>query len=567
MKKIIFAALLSAMATAGAGAQNMYDALTFGQNNYTGTARSLGMGNAVTSVGGDIGSVIFNPAGSAVAGYSQFTLSPGLIISSVNASGSEEYGFENRNRTLKAGMTMPNFGFVLRNSTGRRSGIVNWSFGFIGNATNYYRNSLEASGTNSNTSYAGYMAAMADNYTLDEIFRYRELQDLAVAYDSFIISDYNDPRLGSGFIGTTEKLFENGDIRLAGPLRQEFIRSTSGNKYDYLFNFGANVQNVLYFGANIGVALLDYSSSEYIREKSIDRQLFDIPFDDGTVMYFNNLEHLYTYYASGSGIYAKIGAILTPGNGLRIGAAFETPTRLDIRERWFYEAGTDFFTESYYAPDIHDDNPDMLESSYRLRTPYKVNAGISYTFGRVGMISADYEFQDLGSMKFKMPAGYRMNNDAFYYDNHALNLFSGGQHTFRIGGEFKPVPMFTVRAGFNYISSPEYCLYDSIGAVYASDYYDMASFAESGELSYGEFDRWEASLYDKKRIGEGTHSITFGLGYSSGKSFFADVAFRARRLPAEYVMPYGNYIPDFSSPVIESLAKTFDVVFTAGWRF
>jgi hypothetical protein len=48
----------------------MYDGLTFSQNNYYGTARSIGMGNAMTAVGGDLGSIGINPAGSAVYNFS-----------------------------------------------------------------------------------------------------------------------------------------------------------------------------------------------------------------------------------------------------------------------------------------------------------------------------------------------------------------------------------------------------------------------------------------------------------------------------------------------------------------
>ena len=85
MKKIFAIAALLA-ATVGAGAQNMYDAITYSQNHYFGTARSMSMGNAVTALGGDLGSIGINPAGGAVAGYGQFAITPGLSISSVAAS-------------------------------------------------------------------------------------------------------------------------------------------------------------------------------------------------------------------------------------------------------------------------------------------------------------------------------------------------------------------------------------------------------------------------------------------------------------------------------------------------
>ena len=63
MKRILAAAFLSVMALQ-AGAQGWTDALNFSENDYLGTARSVGMGNAMTAVGGDLGSLTFNPAGS-----------------------------------------------------------------------------------------------------------------------------------------------------------------------------------------------------------------------------------------------------------------------------------------------------------------------------------------------------------------------------------------------------------------------------------------------------------------------------------------------------------------------
>ena len=81
MKKhiITFALLLAGLS---AGAQEWQDAYLFSQNSYGGTARSIGLGNAMTALGGDPGSLTFNPAGSSVSSYSQFEFTNGLSIAS-----------------------------------------------------------------------------------------------------------------------------------------------------------------------------------------------------------------------------------------------------------------------------------------------------------------------------------------------------------------------------------------------------------------------------------------------------------------------------------------------------
>lgn len=87
MKRTALTILLSVMTIASASAQSAYDAWLLSENNYEGTARSVAMGNAFTALGGDLGAVSINPAGSAVAGYSQFTLTPSLTFSTNIASG------------------------------------------------------------------------------------------------------------------------------------------------------------------------------------------------------------------------------------------------------------------------------------------------------------------------------------------------------------------------------------------------------------------------------------------------------------------------------------------------
>ena len=79
------------ISAAAAYGQTAYDALTFSENNYEGTARTVAMGNAFTALGGDLGSIAINPAGSAVASYSQFAITPALTFSTSTSQGVSPY--------------------------------------------------------------------------------------------------------------------------------------------------------------------------------------------------------------------------------------------------------------------------------------------------------------------------------------------------------------------------------------------------------------------------------------------------------------------------------------------
>ena len=135
MKKIILFTLASALAVT-ASAQSWQDALLYSENEYGGTARSIALGNALTAVGGDLGSLGINPAGSAVAGYSQITVSPALSFSVAQAtSDNPELAYGDRVSTLYTRMKLPNLGMVAIINTGRRHGIKRVSFGFLYNST------------------------------------------------------------------------------------------------------------------------------------------------------------------------------------------------------------------------------------------------------------------------------------------------------------------------------------------------------------------------------------------------------------------------------------------------
>ena len=67
-------------------------------------------------------------------------------------------------------------------------------------------------------------------------------------------------------------------------------------------------------------------------------------------------------------------------------------------------------------------------------------------------------------------------------------------------------------------------------------------------------------------------AFSFGLGYSSPKSFFADVAARWTKYPDSAYYPYDDYLYDdagnvFCSPVVYNTRNLFDIVMTLGWRF
>lgn len=542
MKKQTIAILLLAAFAADAGAQTVADALRFSDNNYYGTARSISMGNAFTALGGDLGSISLNPAGSAVNNFSQATLTPNISIISSSAkynampSIADMFGPATKNNTAR--FTMPNVGTIINMNTGNKIGLKSISFGIVANASANYLDDVAASGRNTSTTYAGYLAANAsgvnsasinDNAYYDTDIPWQTI----VGWKSMLISNYNSNN--GDYIGVTEKATDMGsgnyDISLPDAIDQRYGRRSHGNKYDIVFNVGANISDRFFVGANLGVTSIDYSMNQYFKEFAVNPDSFQIDMADnaGNVQttYFNQLRSRYSYDADGAGVYAKFGFIAVPVQGLRVGAAIQTPTANFITEHWQL-AGETYYMSSNF--DASAQSP-RGEYKYKFVSPYRVNVGVAYTFGSLGVVSADYELCDYSTMKFSETE--TNDNSAFERVNGDIKNFAGAAHMLRLGAELKVLPSFAVRAGYNFSTSAERYLENDV----------------------------------KKTPKAYRTAISGGLGYSSKGSFFCDLAVRGTKFPYEYIYPYDTYIKDALSPEIQYRKRIWDVVMTFGWRF
>ncbi len=560
-----------------AGAQTMYDGLNYSQNNYYGTARSIGMGNAMTAVGGDLGSIGINPAGSAVAGYSQFTITPNLTISSMNASysaypvgGADRFTNEQNKRLTR--FSMPNIGLTFNWKTGNGSGLKAITYGLVVNGTNNFTGKMLAGGRNDKTSYQSAMAVAADGYDMDFLNGYSidkdgKRVDRGWDYPYYYGDDFqNDPNKGKfapwnvianaqagsianygdtddpsyywrykaateGFSNTGEK-DANGnyiyDIFLAGPLNQAYSRNITGSKYDVLFNVGFNFGDTFFVGANLGVTSLNYNYDECYKEAAENPSAFEIDFGDKGKTCFSDYRTRYSYTADGSGVFGKIGFLWRPVDGLRVGAAVQTPTIMEINERWIQDVNLNYTDASFNGSAKTPEG----EYSYRLRSPYRLNAGAAFTFAGMALVSADYEMTDYSTMKFMSKDG-GWSNDTFSSLNDQIRNCMGVSHMVRIGAEFKPLPEIAVRAGYNFTTTPEY--------VYEGN--------------------------SKTKLNDRINAFSVGLGYSSNGSFFADIAARMTMLADEYISPYADYLSDLASPMILNKRDIYNVTATIGWRF
>ena len=464
MKKLIALALGSAL-TISASAQIWQDALLYAENEYGGTARSMAMGNAFTAVGGDLGSIGINPAGAAVPGYSQFTLSPGISINVADATSSNpDLAYGDKVHTVYTRMKMPNLGFVIAMDTGRRTGLKRMSFGFLSNSTSDFTGRMYASGINATNSYCGSLASSAAGYPEEALAgtsstygwwnldNYKETYGLRwadmVGYRSALFGTVN-----GRYLGLTDWDKDGKNTGVLAPLYQKYGFQTKGYKHDMVFNFALNYSDTFYLGANLGFTLLQYAQSEFWSEQpNNDAEFPAIPFDTNPNARFRSLEMKNVFQSKGVGAYLKVGALWRLGN-LRLGAAVQTPTILDIdtRSAWSGKAYVDGVTlPSSKSPEWED--------CYALVTPWRFNAGAALTLGSVALLSADYEVANYGHSHFRSQAESRIFYDSDYFDdtNADIRDVLGASHMLRLGAEVKLTPAFALRLGYGFTTAGQH---------------------------------------------------------------------------------------------------------------
>lgn len=508
MKKItlIIISLTLSVAVFGQGA---FDALRFSQYRYEGTARSMAMGNAFVSLGADSYSMSINPAASAIYKYSEFTFTPSLLNTKIN---SEYLGNNDTENWTRAGVS--NLGFVtpfVVSNTGY--GLKSLTFGIAINKLNNFSSRSYSFGVNESSSW---LSAVADglygvnNANLDITNDWNPFYDFPEATWREILawnSNLLDPLSQNEYISATENI--QGDMIVhAGALGQEFFREQKGSLSEVLFNVGANISDKLFLGANLGVQSLEFNDYQRYSESAQNPALFDSKFSSFT--------HLFRQTSSGVGLNFKLGVIAIPFEGFRLGASIATPTWLFLKDTW------DETIDARYSDGYKSEILSPIgEYNYRVNTPLRWNIGASYVFGKIGLLSVDYEGADYSTVKM-------LSEDGDDRDFRATNNYISGNfrsaYTLRAGAEVRPIPGFALRAGYTKYGNPE------------------------------------------KTLGYESEYISGGLGFSSSAGIFLDVAFQQRLKDTEYFSLYQDYT-NHTAPVGSYETSGWKLLLTLGFRF
>lgn len=127
---------LAVLCLGSANAQTVYDAAKIAGRELNGTARFVGMGGAMSALGGDISTIRTNPAGIGIYRSNDLMTTFGYSLTST------ESNYEgNKFNMDKARWTFDNLGFVLSTKFGNRTNLRYFNVGFNYQKRNsFYKN-------------------------------------------------------------------------------------------------------------------------------------------------------------------------------------------------------------------------------------------------------------------------------------------------------------------------------------------------------------------------------------------------------------------------------------------
>lgn len=503
MKKIITLATLGLMITAAPIiAQTVYDAAKITNKDLNGTARFVGMGGAMGALGGDISTIGTNPAGIGIYRSNDAMVSFGL-----SAYGTESNYMGNKINSDKVRASFDNAGFVLATKIGNATTLRYVNFGFnYHRAKSFYKN-MSMKGNLGDHSQTFQMAEQATgitdwgNYPYDD----NNIGWLSVlGYDSWLISNlttkvtdvpYKDKNGNQIYNINGEPLYEmpGSFYGMTENGLANFRSEERGGVDQYDFNISFNISDRVYLGMTIGAYAVNYDKYSIYSENYSG----DYTGEGYDLVSMNKI--------NGSGFDLKFGAIVRPFeySPFRIGLAVHTPTYYKLDYKTSAYVLSDVYSEVTGKIEPHDIyTSDMIEGDmirqFRLQTPWTYNVSLGYTIGRNWALGAEYEYQDYSSMKFKNPDdGY---SDMFEYENSTTPMMKGVS-TIRLGAEYKVIPQFALRAGYNYST-----------AIFNSDAYK--------DLPINSI-QTDTDFANTKALS----NYTLGIGYR-GSMFYADLAYK-----------------------------------------
>ena len=366
------------------------DVQRFSERQIIGTARYVGMGGAMTAIGGDPTAVLDNPAGLGLYRRNEIAISLDETIDRTQQLDSEDAYQRTR-------FAAPQVSAIWAwGNPHKQRGVIYSNFMFSANRLANFNRDIVVKGQGMGLveticNITNDMGGLSENNLQNKPWDNVEIGWLSIlGYEAYLINPIDDNQWEPAVN------FIDGSLSI----------TESGTADQYTLSWASNINNQWYVGLNLNIPTLSYTKRISLQET--DR--------------IHSAELKSMYHLSRVGVSGSIGLIYRPIQSLRIGASFQTPTVMSLSVQ---TEGDMYSTVDGNKYEILTPESGVINT--QMTSPLRTSVSVAGQLGDRALLAVQYDYAHSAEME--------------------------DVHTLRVGAEAQAYRGLFLNAGYVYESS------------------------------------------------------------------------------------------------------------------
>lgn len=361
MKKILLILLLVYSLSPIAYSQ---DVQRFAERSTIGSARYVGMGGAMTAIGGDPSAAMVNPAGLGLYRRSEISVSIDETIDNTQQVGSNDTYQRTR-------FAAPHISAIWAwGNSQKQRGLVYNNFMFSLNRLANFNRDIVVKGAGMG------MVPTICNITNDEG---------GVSEEFLVNKPWDDVEIGwlsiLGYEAYLIDPIENNKWKPAVDFTDGSLSiSETGTSDQYTLSWAGNISNQWYIGIGLNIPTINYTKHTSLREENKQNS--------------SSAELKSMFHVSGVGVSGSFGLIYRPIQALRIGASLQTPTILSLSRQSTGDMYSTIAGQKYEVL-----TPESGVMDIDIASPLRTSVSVAGQLGKIGLIAVQYDYAHSNEME------------------------------------------------------------------------------------------------------------------------------------------------------------------------
>lgn len=361
MKKILLILLLAYSLSPIAYSQ---DVQRFAERGTIGSARYVGMGGAMTAIGGDPSAAMVNPAGLGLYRRSEISVSIDETIDNTQQVGSNDTYQRTR-------FAAPHISAIWAwGNSQKQRGLVYNNFMFSLNRLANFNRDIVVKGAGMG------MVPTICNITNDEG---------GVSEEFLVNKPWDDVEIGwlsiLGYEAYLIDPIENNKWKPAVDFTDGSLSiSETGTSDQYTLSWAGNISNQWYIGIGLNIPTINYTKHTSLREENKQNS--------------SSAELKSMFHVSGVGVSGSFGLIYRPIQALRIGASLQTPTILSLSRQSTGDMYSTIAGQKYEVL-----TPESGVMDIDIASPLRTSVSVAGQMGKIGLIAVQYDYAHSNEME------------------------------------------------------------------------------------------------------------------------------------------------------------------------